>query len=273
MHTTIKKIIADIFYFLSLLKLCKSPDRNCFRILLYHCIGEPLKYDYLGLKVSLQNFSAQMHFLKENDYTVFSLEELICKVEAGEQIPSRSVAITFDDGYGENIRNVSDVLKKYNFTATFFIGLNYILNKIDYSKKNYWQYWDFLNKEEIRNLLVLGNTIGSHSCTHQDMLRLSLQEAESEMTESKNILQKMLSININLFSYPHGKYNEKLKQILKKNGYIAACSSILGYNRPDTDPFALKRIPIDARDTIFEFKKKLNGCYDWISYIKRYKTH
>lgn len=267
MFITIKRWIANIIYLLKRLGLQKTCCDGYFRILLYHCIGSPDFYDHLGLKVSLQDFSMQMRFLHTEGYRVFPLRELIHKVKEGQPIPSKSVAITFDDGYSQNIAEVLAILDRYNFTATFFITVGYIYRQADYSGKDYWRGWNFLSFQELKNFLNTKNTIGTHSYSHRSLTTLSSQEAEQEVVKSKKDLEGALNIKIDMFSYPHGKFNKKITQILEKNGYFAACSSISGKNNSYTDLFALRRVEINSWDGISDVKKKLAGCYDWTAYI------
>jgi len=267
MSIIIKKWVSNIIYLFKKSGSGQVNKQDCFRILLYHCIGAHDKKDRLNIKVSLENFYEQIKFLNKKGYNVLPLKDLVSRVRAKKSIPPKSIAITFDDGYSENLVKILATLKQYNFTATFFITTGYAIDK-ENPKKRYWEFWDFLKPDELEKLLQSGNDIGSHSCSHSNLCILPEESVKSEILKSKCILQDMLSIEIDLFSYPHGKFNSIVKRIVENNGYQAACSSIRGENNTDTDLFALKRIDINGQDGIFEFEKKLTGCYDWLDFIK-----
>lgn len=263
----LKKAISSVCHFLQVTGFVDFNKHAGFRILLYHSVNDPDSNDRLGINVSLEDFYEQMKFLKEKRYNVLPLKELIHRIKTQETIPSDSVAITFDDGYNKNLTEILKTLSKYGFPATFFVTVDYIQGKTDTSRDVYWTQWSFLTQEELEEILKSGHDIGSHSITHRNLDTLPIEDIEAETSKSKHILQNMLNTDIDLFSYPHGKFNEEAKEILKKNGYLAACNSITGKNDWNADIFSLRRTPINGRDSFFEFKKRLRGCYDWMSVL------
>lgn len=268
-YFVIRDGIANTIYLFIKLKLWRIRDKNCFRVLLYHNVGEEMHNDRLGINVSLDNFTNQMRFLYLNGYKIFKLEDLINRIEMREPIPDKSIAITFDDGYSENLSGILSVLNKYAFAASFFITIKYINGFIKDSKDNYWEYLSFLTWEQLRTLLSAGHSIGSHFYSHTDLLILSLNEIKKEIMESRKIITDKLGINVDLFSYPYGKFNKIVKKILKECGCLAACTSIPGKNSYGVDLYAIKRIPINSWDDIFKFKKKIMGCYDWVGIFNK----
>lgn len=66
-------------------------------------------------------------------------------------------------------------------------------------------------------------TIASHSITHpKDLTKLSDREIQQEILKSKQILEKKLGIKIHYFTYPEGKYDERVSAWVKAAGYEAA---------------------------------------------------
>jgi peptidoglycan/xylan/chitin deacetylase (PgdA/CDA1 family) len=92
-----------------------------------------------------------------------------------------------------------------------------------------------------------------------------------ETASSKKILENVLQNKVTLFSYPHGMFNERIKKILKEEGYSAACTSITGFNDNKSDLLELKRIEIRSNDSLGDFKNKLRGCYNWLGYFQKMK--
>lgn len=88
------------------------------RVLMYHRVAtDPL--DAQLLCVTPENFDAQMHFLAQNRRVV-PLHQLIAEAGQGQFIPG-SVAVTFDDGYADNLENALPVLERYGIHATVFV--------------------------------------------------------------------------------------------------------------------------------------------------------
>lgn len=60
---------------------------------------------------------------------------------------------------------------------------------------------------------------GCHSYSHRDMTSLDNKHLCREIRASKEILEKRTGEKIEMFSYPHGKYSNKIKDIVSISGY------------------------------------------------------
>jgi len=88
-------------------------------ILLYHRIADnPL--DAQLLAVSPGNFEAHLKELSEN-YRILPLHELVEEVENGKVVAD-TLAITFDDGYLDNLTHAAPLLERYGLHATVFVS-------------------------------------------------------------------------------------------------------------------------------------------------------
>jgi peptidoglycan/xylan/chitin deacetylase (PgdA/CDA1 family) len=106
------------------------------RILMYHRVAE-VDLDPWRLCVTPQHFAEHLEVLQKYARVV-SLQQLTQELDAGKSV-DRSIAITFDDGYGDNLLNGKPILEKYNTPATVFIANGYVEQK-----QEYW--WDELEK-------------------------------------------------------------------------------------------------------------------------------
>src|SRR5215203_633901 len=96
--------------------LRSSEPRPC--ILMYHRIAE-LSLDPWGLAVSPKNFEQQLSFLKQTRQ-VMRCSEFFKAHEKGT-LPANAVAITFDDGYADNLEKGWPLLKRAGLPATLFL--------------------------------------------------------------------------------------------------------------------------------------------------------
>jgi peptidoglycan/xylan/chitin deacetylase (PgdA/CDA1 family) len=87
-------------------------------ILVYHRIAEP-GCDPFSLAVSPRRFAAQLDGLRSH-YSIVPLRELAAAVAAG-RVPHRAVAITFDDGYADNLYGAWPLLAAAAAPATVFV--------------------------------------------------------------------------------------------------------------------------------------------------------
>jgi len=88
-------------------------------ILLYHRIDRSAR-DRWRLCVSAENFEEQLDRLAGR-FRPVSLRELADSVRAG-RVPHRSIAVTFDDGYRDNLTRALPLLKDRGTPATFFLS-------------------------------------------------------------------------------------------------------------------------------------------------------
>ena len=102
-------------------------------VLLYHRVAD-LATDPWKLCVSPRHFAEQLEVLEENAGPVVPLGEFAVGRPA-----RHSVAITFDDGYVDNLLAAAPALERKGMPATFFIATGYID-----SFREFW--WDELEK-------------------------------------------------------------------------------------------------------------------------------
>jgi len=237
-------------------------------ILLYHSIGVAEGSDYLKLRVDKDSFNRQMEYLYEKKYNVVPLMELVDKLNRGTETENKKfIAITFDDGYADNLEFAAPILKKYGFTATIFISTGYLDGGGRQDK--YWEKWSYLTTGNISELISSGFKIGSHSCSHGALTSLDDTSLRREISDSKKVLEGVVNSKANLFSYPHGDFNKRVEGILKEEGYIAACTSITGFNNNKSNVFELKRIEIRSGDSLQDFINKIDGYYNWLGYFQK----
>lgn len=90
-------------------------------VLRYHAICGPEGYRYAdpSICISPQAFERHVKYLASN-YRVLSLPDGAAALRAGKSLPPNAVAITFDDGYADNLR-AAQVLAAHGVTGTFFL--------------------------------------------------------------------------------------------------------------------------------------------------------
>jgi peptidoglycan/xylan/chitin deacetylase (PgdA/CDA1 family) len=62
---------------------------------------------------------------------VLPLEQALARLSAGEKLPARAVAITFDDGYRDNLDVAVPVLERLGLPATFFLVPRLLSGEVD----------------------------------------------------------------------------------------------------------------------------------------------
>jgi peptidoglycan/xylan/chitin deacetylase (PgdA/CDA1 family) len=105
-------------------------------VLLYHRVAGP-RFDPLRLDVSAANFDAQLSVLR-TEATVLALDEFEAHRRRGT-LPDRAAAITFDDGYADNLQVAAPALARQALPATVFVTTG-----MTGSMREFW--WDDLER-------------------------------------------------------------------------------------------------------------------------------
>jgi len=143
-------------------------------VLMYHRITDS-SVDPWQLAVSPQNFDGQLKVLNKN-YRVIAVEELLHQLKLNK-VKSKTVCLTFDDGYLDNYLNAKPLLEKYNCPATFFIPPYYIK-----MRKAFW--WD-----ELLTLILFSPKLPEYIYIRKGELSYKRQVTEkANMTSPKDNL-------------------------------------------------------------------------------------
>lgn len=236
------------------------------KILLYHDIdtledpSEKTDIASLGTVVSLGEFKSHMEYLSDKGFNVISVARYLEKINDNSISPT-DIVLTFDDGHVSNYIYALPVLKQYSFSATFFIIANQINEKY------------YMTSHQLQELRKNGMEIGSHGLTHTWLPLLDSNDIEYEIEESRKKIEIASKGLVKTFAYPGGHYTDFIVKSVRKNGYAAALSCILGINKKDTEPYLLKRIEIRKGTSKTDFQKALNplsiSIYTFIDRVKR----
>jgi peptidoglycan/xylan/chitin deacetylase (PgdA/CDA1 family) len=88
-------------------------------VLVYHRVGER-GLDPWRLTIEPEIFAGQMEVLAR-DWTPLSLAELVEGI-GRQQLPEKAVAVTFDDGYADNLEIAAPILVERGIPATLFVA-------------------------------------------------------------------------------------------------------------------------------------------------------
>ncbi len=229
---------------------------------MYHMVSNHKKTaKFNGLRVEPIEFEKQIKYLIDNNWTFFTISELI---EQKEKLPEKSIAITFDDGYEDNFTNAFPILKRYDVKATIYIVIDRHDREWSSKRKEKNSTGELKNEpklfdEQIVELINSGLIeIGSHTMTHDNLPTLNKQQKIDEIKNSKIEIEKKFNIKCNSFCYPFGLYDKEDIQIVKDSFYTNATTTQKGIDDlTKLNLFELKRITISGKDNMFAFKIKL----------------
>ena len=236
----LKRIIKDELAFISLF----FPRKKGISILMYHSVA----HNNVFFTVKPEIFEKQMQYLKNHNYNVIKLSDLINLLESDKELPKKTVILTFDDGFEDNYSNVFFILKKHNFPATIFLITGLVNEEMNNSQNIPLK---ILNWEQIQEMHESGLIdFQPHTVSHQEL-------SEKEIIDSKKEIEEKLNKKCKFFSYPRGVYNNEIIDILKNNGFRASRTVKKGKVNKGDDLFKLKRVSINSTTSLIQFKANL----------------
>ncbi len=119
---------------------------------------------------------------------------------------TKPVALTFDDCFVYFYNNAFPLFKKYNLKASIYVITNYINGP------------NYLTTEQIKEMKESGIIdIQSHSLSHPYLSKIPINQASTEIIDSKRVLKDLFNLSSTVFCYPIGDYNNKVVEIVKEN--------------------------------------------------------
>lgn len=229
----------------------QARPRLGYRVLMYHAIGTPVPNDRLGIyNICPQRFREHMILLKKRQDLV------LVPLTATHNVDQLEVALTFDDGYKDNLIIAAPILQELQIPFTVFVTAQSVRECQP----------GFLTPSDLYQLSIMsGVTIGAHGNTHIPLVECSATQLKVELTDSKRYLEEITNLPVNCMSYPHGSVNHRVIDAVVNAGYDFAATSRFNINRNETNPFLLARTDIHANDNNRVFLQKIQGEWDWYS--------
>ncbi len=228
---------------------------GCCVVLTYHSVGTR---DH-EMNVTPGAFREQMAWLSDH-------VQVVSLADAVEH--SDGVAITFDDGYRDNLTEAAPVLSELGLPAALFAVAGRMGGWLDHDVRCAES--QIMSWEELHALSDAGWTIGGHTMTHPRLSRLSEVEQRREIGECKRVIEEKTGCAVDSFAYPFGSaldFDEASCAIARESGYAFAVSNRYGVNGPKADRWSLRRIWIDRSDTLESFRAKVEGRLDRLAWL------
>ena len=239
----------------ALIRFMHTKDPN-FRILMYHSIGG----EVIGDRLNIFGISPEL-FEKHIEYLANQTEIVIVDLDSDNlNTKNNCVAITFDDGYKDNLYTAAPILEKYSFPYTVFVSTSFV----QYRSKG------FLSPHDLRKLSELPNAnIGAHSVSHTSLVNCNNIKLDNELVSSKHYIEDIIGMPVNMIAYPYGAVNRRVRDAAEKAGYKLGACSYMHTNYFDHDQLNLSRTSILGIDSLHVFGQKINGYWDWYRYLQR----
>jgi peptidoglycan/xylan/chitin deacetylase (PgdA/CDA1 family) len=216
--------------------------KNKINIFCYHSVSN----NKWRFSIKPKDFKKQIDYITKH-YEYCPLEDIFKVAQDKSKLSYYS--ITFDDGYND-LLNIVPYLKNLEIKPTLFM----LSDKLHIVKESLDSDLPLLSNKNLKKLIAAGWSIQSHGQTHAILTELTTNHLENEIFESKEVIEHMVGKKVTSFSYPCGKYNNKVINFIKKSGYKYAFSMDDGFINKTTDKYSIPRIGVDASHSFSEFK-------------------
>ena len=252
----ILKILLIFFICLNISSSYASNIKNSAVVFMYHKFGVS---KYPSTSVTIDQFDAHLKEFSKSKYSVEPVEFIIDTIINDGDLPKNTIGISIDDADKSFYEIGWPKFKEMGFPVTLFVNTS----TIHENNKNY------LNWDQIRELVNDGVSIGAHSHSHYHMADLSIEEVRAEIEISNNIFLKELGSIPPLFAFPYGEANEEIINLLKEYKFKVAFGQHSGVINETSNLYYLPRFSLNERyaeiDRVkFAANAKGLGIYDFI---------
>lgn len=223
--------------------LSLTQDNIGIPILYYHSVSPSADNEVI---ITPEILKSELQYLKDEGYTTLTLNEVSDYLLNSSAIPSKSIVITFDDGYMDNYDNAFPILKELGMKATIFC----ITSKLDGSY--------YLSPNAIKEMSDYGIDIQSHTVTHPKLDSLTYDEQLTELKESKKTLESITGKPVTSIAYPFGNFNEDTIKAAEASGYSLGFTTNRGLADRNDHYLQIDRIYVSSNYDLKTFKEILS---------------
>lgn len=247
-----KAISETVFILFFAVSMAFSMLDSHIAVLCYHHVDLTQDTPY---SVSSDQLVSHVEALRNAGFSFVTLRQIEEYYSGKAQVPSKCVAITFDDGNLNTYTKAFPLLSKLKIPFAVFVYPSAI--GVGHQR-------GFMNWEDVRTLSKAGVTIGCHAWDHPYLSRPPAEIQTSrdyeawldrECRQSKEIIEAHIGVSVNYFALPFGLSDRKVYQTLKKSGYKMVLNVSGMTNAIYADPFDFNRqmvVKTDSADKVVQ---------------------
>lgn len=189
------------------------------------------------------SFQPQMQYLKNNNFTTISMDDLVSWVTTGSPtLPTKPIVLTFDDDYITVYTTAYPVLKGLGF-----IGVNYAHTDfvgVPPGPTTSFDHADWTELQEMESEGVIFTE--SHTVTHPHLTLISDTQETNEIVNSKASIESNLTAKVcRHLAYPFGDYDTTTIAKVQSAGYLSAVTTQSGLVTRSTPLYQLNRYGVN----------------------------
>ncbi|EAQ98257.1 polysaccharide deacetylase family protein [Congregibacter litoralis] len=238
-----------------------SVDYRRPRILMYHMVSEPRPgAKFNKLRVTPANFERQLCWLRKEGWHFAFMSDL----QPPASLPAKTVILTFDDGYEDNLLNAAPVLERHDARATLYVVEDRFDRDWSTSKKAHHDSGELmreakLSDEQLEQMIASGRwELGGHTRTHANLSTLDADQRKTEIGAARESLARRFAVPVDSFAYPFGIYGAEDVAAARAAGFSTAVTTEEGIPEDiSAQAMELPRIKVSGKDSMLAFKLRM----------------
>ena len=199
----------------------------CFYLLTYSGVTKSaviLQYHHVSTNtptstsISPQQFEKHLRYLKDNNFNVVALDQIVEAIKTQQPLADKTVAITFDDAYLSILTQAKPLLDRFDFPFTIFINPALVERGSTH----------YLTWQQLKLMADDGVIIANHGYNHDSLARIPQHLTEQQwliqygklLEQAEQMIKNKTGQNWRYFAYPYGEFSQAGLIWLKKQNFI-----------------------------------------------------
>lgn len=119
--TISRKVLFPLAMSLKFDKLFQFMSGNCLLNVMYHGVTAKGSQYFSPRHVIASDFEKEIAYYRKN-FDIISIDEAFNRIKSNETFSRKTITLSFDDGFANNLTTALPILEKYNIPVTIFVS-------------------------------------------------------------------------------------------------------------------------------------------------------
>ncbi|KAF0113552.1 MAG: putative hydrolase [Rhodospirillaceae bacterium] len=152
--------------------------------------------------------------LRSSPIAILPLDTYVDSFVSRRPLPERWAVITFDDATAGQFRHARSLLRKFGFSATFYVPTQWVVDR----RGEFPDSEPAMSIDQLRLMISDGHQIAPHSNTHPRFTELDDEKVRHEIETSVRFLFDHFGVRSRDFCLPYGLYLPRHEALLLEAG-------------------------------------------------------
>lgn len=192
------------------------------------------------MSVAPEQLRTLVQAIKRSGHEIVSLSEIL------ERPPeSRTVALTFDDGFASVHEHALPILRQESAPATLFLTTGHVARDSDWATlPAQAPVFPMLDWAQVEELHAAGWEIEAHTETHPHLPALDDAAMEHELVVAADTIEQRLGRRPGILAYPYGTHDDRTVSATRPHYRFAVTTRMGSLGAEAPDPLRVPRLDV-----------------------------